>query len=272
MVADGSRSLRILEIGTRKEQAGFASKDAIVALALSPDGRQLATGGGGGTVLLWHISGKKQRQFRAGGAVAALAYSPDGKRLATAGADGAVVWDLTRDEKPLSRSFKLSAKELEARWTDLASAEGDRVYAATRLLRADPARSVPFIQKRLALQDAGTDPKKVKQLIIDLDSDEFTKRETATKELGNVGKAVEPALRDALAARPSLEAANRLKHLLKRLEEQSQTLTALQQRDVRAVRVLEQVGTPEAKKLLETLSKRASGWWVEREAREALKR
>ena len=272
MVADGSRSLRILEIGTRKEQAAFASKDAITALALSPDGKQLATAGDAGTVLLWDISGKKQRQFRAGGAVTALAYSPDGKRLATVGPEGAVLWNLTRDEKPLPRDFKLSPKELERHWDELAAGQGDRVYTAARLLRADPARSVPFIQKHLAPKDAGPDPKKIKQLIADLDSDEFMKREAATKELGNLGMAIESDLRDALSSPSSLEAASRLKHLLKRLEEHAQTRTALQQRDVRAVHVLEQVGTPEAKKVLETLSTKASGWWVQREARDALER
>jgi hypothetical protein len=48
-------------------------------------------------------------------------------------------------------------------------------------------------------------------------------------------------------------------------------LIAEQQRDVRAVRVVEQMGTTQAKDLLEAVSKQ-SAWWVSQEAREALQR
>jgi len=270
--ADGSTKLRVVDITTGKEETSFESKEKVVALAVSAAARRLATAGAGGAVLLWDDSGKQERRFSAGGAVNALAFSPDGKQLATAGADGVILWNLARDEKPLPPDFKLSAKELESRWADLASNDGGKAYTAMRLLRADPPRSLPFLQKHLTPKDAGPDPKKVKQLIADLDADEFKKRESAAKELEDLGEAVEPALREALAAKPSLEVTRRLERLLKRLEEQRQTLTAEQQRDVRAVRVLEQVGTPEAKKLLGALSKKASGWWVKREARAALDR
>jgi RNA polymerase sigma factor (sigma-70 family) len=271
-VADGSKGLRMVEIATGKETTGFENKETVNAVAVSPDGKRLATAGAGGTILLWDPTGRQERPFSAGGPIAALAFSPDGKRLATAGANGVLLWDLTRDEKPLPPDFKLSAKDLDARWADLARDDGGKVYAAVRLLRADPARSVPFLQKRLAPKDDGPDPKKVKQLIADLDSDEFDKRDAATKELERLGHAVESQLRDALAANPSLELTRRVERLLKRLEEQRQSLTAEQQRDVRAVRVLEQVATPEARKLLQALSKKGAGWWVEREAKEALGR
>jgi hypothetical protein len=38
-----------------------------------------------------------------------------------------------------------------------------------------------------------------------------------------------------------------------------------QQRDVRAVRVLEQAGTPEPRKRLESLTIESPGWWVTHE-------
>jgi RNA polymerase sigma factor (sigma-70 family) len=272
VAADGGKGLRVLDTSTGKEERAFNSGNEVTALATSADGRQLATAGVGGTVVLWDAFGKEERRFSADGPVTALALSPDGKWLATAGPDGAVLWDLMRDEKPLPRGFKLSAKEVDKQWADLAGADGRKVYAAVRLLRADPGRSVPFLQERLAPRDTGPDPRRVKRLIAELDSDEFKKREAAVKELEELGMAVESALHDALMARPSLEVVHRLERLLKRLEEQSRTLTAEQQRDVRAVRVLEQVGTVKAKKVLEGLSKRGAGWWVEREARQAVKR
>ena len=48
--------------------------------------------------------------------------------------------------------------------------------------------------------------------------------------------------------------------------------SAGQQREVRAIRVLEQTGTPEACRLLETLEKGSPGWWVTEEATAALDR
>jgi hypothetical protein len=239
------------------------------ALAFSKDGTRAATAANR-TILLWDSSRKLERGFSTTGPVQVIALSPDGKRLATAGPDGVVLWDLTRDEKPLPKDFQLSEKELNARWADLASDEGGKVYAAARLLRADPARSVPFLEKRLAAKAPGPDQKKLKKLVADLDSDDFRTREAATKELEKLGKAAEAALRGALAAGPGLEAKVRLERLLKRLGRTE--LTAEQQRDVRAVRVLELAGTPQARKLLEALSKESAGWWVTQEAKEALQR
>jgi hypothetical protein len=262
----------MVEIATGKVETGFEGKDTVDVVAISPDGKRLATAGPGGTVLLWDPTGRQERQFSAGGPVGGLAFCPDGKRLATAGADGVIIWDLTRDEKPLPRGFKLTAKELEVQWANLASEDGGKVYAAARLLRADPVRSVPFLAKHLAPKGMAPDPRKVKQFIADLDADEFRKREAAVKELEDLGRAVESALRDALAAKPSLEATRRLERLLNRLEDQGQPLTAEQHRDVRAVRVLGQVGTPAAKKLLEAVRKKGPGWWVEREAKATLER
>jgi RNA polymerase sigma factor (sigma-70 family) len=271
--ADGGRAVRILDLTTGKEEVAFGGQDAVRALALTANGKRVATAGASGAVRLWDASaGRQERRFSALGGVNALAFSPDGKWLATAGASGAVLWDQTRDEKPLPKGLKLTEKELGALWADLGSDEGGKAYAAARLLRADPARSVPFLQGRLKPKAAGPDQKKIKQLIADLDADEFEKRELATKELGKLGKAAAAELRVALAAGPSLEAHRRLEQLLKRLGGQGLALTPEQQREVRAVRVLEQVGTPEAKKLLAALVKSSPGWWVTREAKESLQR
>jgi len=270
--ADGGQAVRILDATTGEQKTALEGKEAVRAFALSADGKRAATAGAGGVVRLWDVAaGKEERRFEARGAVRAVALGPDGKRLATADEDGAVVWDLTRDEKPLPKDLKLTAQELDALWADLASDEGGKAYAAARLLRADPARSLPFLQGRLKPKADGPDEKKLKQLIADLDADEFDKREAAAKELEKAGRPAESALRAALAASPSAEVRTRVERLLKLLGE-DRPLTAEQQRDVRAVRVLEQVGTPEARKLLEALVKESPGWWVTQEAREALRR
>jgi WD40 repeat protein len=270
--ANGSSSLRILYFATGREESGFESKEPIDALCISGDCKILATSGRTGTVSLWDSSGKRLRQFSADGPVSALALDADGKQLATAGPLGVILWDLTRNEESLPRDFQLSPKDVDLHWAALAGHDGRKVYAAARLLRADAARSVPFLQKQFAPKDTGPEASRLKQFVADLDSDEFATREAATNELAKLGPAAESEMRQALASRPSLEVVRRLERLLQRLDEQVHPLSAEQQRDVRAVRVLEQVATPEAKKLLTSLSKKGPGWWVEREAKEALER
>jgi RNA polymerase sigma factor (sigma-70 family) len=278
---DGGRAVRVLDVATGKEVKAFEGKKAIRTMAFAPDGKLAVIARDGGDIQVWNVAtGKEEREERRFKALVAVnlvavntvAFSPDGKRIATAGEDGtAIVWDLTRDEKPLPRDFKLTEKVLASSWADLGSDDPGKAYTALRMLRADPARSVPFLKEHLRPRGERLDEKKIKQLIADLDSDVFATREKASKELEKLGKSAEDTMREALAAGPSREAKKRLEQLLKLLGE-DHPLSAEQQRHVRAVRVLEQAGTPEARKLLETLLKESPGWWVPQEAKEARER
>lgn len=68
----------------------------VAALALSPDGRTLATASWDGSVALIDLAGGGARRLDGhGGPVSAVAFSPDGSRLYSGGADGALlVWSL----------------------------------------------------------------------------------------------------------------------------------------------------------------------------------
>ncbi|MDP4512185.1 WD40 repeat domain-containing protein, partial [Nonomuraea turcica] len=61
----------------------------ITAVAFSPDGRTLATGGAEGVARLWDIrTGKTVRTLpEHGKGITAVAFSPDGRTLATGGAE-----------------------------------------------------------------------------------------------------------------------------------------------------------------------------------------
>jgi hypothetical protein len=95
-------------------------------------------------------------------------------------------------------------------------------------------------------------------------------RERATAELQQLGEQAEPALRKALAAKPSLEVTRRLQALLDRVERQ--TLTAAQLHALRAVEVLEHVGTAEARTVLRSLAAGAPAARLTREAKASLQR
>jgi WD40 repeat protein len=268
---DGTIRLWDLESGKQIEE--IKGRQEMPALALSPDGRRLVTAGFDQTVRLWDLEAGRELQcfFWHAGRVLSVALSPNGRYALSGGDDRLMrLWRLP-DPEPPPRDLKLTERQLDALWTDLASDERARAYDAARLLRADPARSVPFLREHVKPNEPGPDEEKLQQLLADLDSEEFPKREAATKELERLGPLAEDALKRALAGTPSAEFRGRAERLLKLMGE-GRPLTPEQKRDGRAVRVLEQVGTPEAHKLLEALAKESRSWWTAKEAREVLER
>ena len=95
------------------------------------------------------------------------------------------------------------------------------------------------------------DASRLKQWIADLGSDQFAVRDVASKELAKIAERIEPALRRALAAATSAEIKRRLQTLLDSL---SPARSEECLRAARGLAVLEQIGTPEARKVLETLA------------------
>lgn len=112
-------------------------------------------------------------------------------------------------------------------------------------------------------------PEKVRRLIADLDSAEFAKREAATKELTDLGEAALPALRAALKAGPSAEQKKRLGEIVEAVGHATSGDTL---RQLRAVEVLEMIGSDAAREVLESLAKGVSEARLTKEARATLER
>jgi HEAT repeat protein len=89
-------------------------------------------------------------------------------------------------------------------------------------------------------------------LIADLENKEFTVRRKATRELEKLGDAAVPALREKLKDKPGLEMRQRLDELLQNLD--GPVPSPAQLRILRAVQVLELIGSADACKLLEKLA------------------
>ncbi len=103
-------------------------RDMIYALAISPDGKTLATGSYDQKIKLWNVADGTERKTLNGhnGAVYALAFRPDGKLLASASADRTVkLWDVATGERRDTLSQPLKEQTAVA-W----SADGKRLAAA----------------------------------------------------------------------------------------------------------------------------------------------
>lgn len=171
-----------------------------------------------------------------------------------------------RDEREGRKELRLTRSELEARWADLGRPR-PRAYPASAALVAAPRDSLPFL-KEVLRPVTQVDADRIRRLIADLGDRSFAVREKATRELQRLGERAGPFLRAALRAPNSLEVSRRVQTLLKPLEQ----WTEGRRRTVRAVDLLEALGTPEARALLESLAGGVPGAFLTDEARAALRR
>ena len=247
----------------------------VMAVAFSPDGRTVAAGCWRG-VRVWEAATGKERASFPGhaGDTTALAFSPDGRTLASGGTDDAVLlWDLTGRRSPGGglQPAALADGDLRRLWEDLGGEDAAAVGRAVWELASAPEVAAPYLAKRLESGPTEQiDSGRVAALIAELDHDEFETREKASAELEKLGRSVETALRKALENPPSGEARHRVTQLVDRFT--GSALPADARRALRAVEVLEQVGTPAARQALVAVSKGPASDPTAREARTSLAR
>ncbi len=264
------RTLRAL-----KEHPNAAYRKRLIyrdgrTVAFSPDGRMVAWGSWQ-VVQVWEVAtGQERLSFPAHrGEVMSVAFFPDGRRLATGSPDTtALVWDLSACALG-GPAPKVTAADVEGLWADLLGGDGHKSYRALWTLAAAPKEAMPLLRARLRPAPPA-DGGRAERLVKDLDADDFAVREKATEELAKLGGAAEGALRKALEGTPSAELKRRAELLLGKL--QSAPGAPERVADSRALELLEQLRTPEAKGMLRELAAGDAGAWLTKEAKAALKR
>jgi WD40 repeat protein len=234
----------------------------ITDLVFSSDGRLIASCGHDHIVRLWEATSGQLRCKYKGHTnwVNSIDFSPDGQRLVSASSDAtAVVWRVF--DQPDRRA------DLNAAWTHLQK-DGETAHRAIAVLVAN-GETVSFLSKRLT--PAGTPNEvQVQNWLADLRSPHFAVREAAEKELGRIGEQAEPIFRRAQQSSSDAEVRRRLESLQEKVvhpETRPEQLRAL-----RAVEVLERIGTDDAKRILAQLATGDSDARLTQDAKASLQR
>src|SRR5581483_9535572 len=116
-------------------------------------------------------------------------------------------------------------------------------------LAAAPEAAVAYLGRKLRPVPP-VDRQRVAALIADLDNATFAVREKAAAGLEELGEVASGACREALAGRPSAEVRQRLEAFVENRRRERRSPSPDQLRIVRAVEVLERIGTPGARQVL----------------------
>jgi RNA polymerase sigma factor (sigma-70 family) len=241
--------------------------------AFSRDGKMVATVHND-ALRLWEVAtGKELHQVKRPESykcfqdtfITCLAFMPNGKALVTGMGDGTVlVWDLAPPGwSAENRPKELDSKALANLWSDLTD-DAPKTYAAIWTLSEQPKQALPFLDKHVTVAQE-IDANLVDQLLSKLDDSDFQTRQKASEDLARMRHEIEPTLRKALEGQIPMEKRRRVQEIVDLLSARS-FATGETLRTLRAIQILERLGTKEAR---ETLRKIAGGAALARETQEA---
>lgn len=230
------------------------------ALALVRASRALVLADGNAVRVLDLATGKERGRlslpdfgfgFAAKHSVDKLVALPDNRHVLTTLADGtALVWDLSAFA-PSRLSEKHGEAELRAWWGELAGDDAARAFIAICKFAEAPAEeAVRFLRDRVRPVPAVT-TQTIRAIMVELDNPRFAAREEAARRLRQMGPTILPVLRSPLPMQ-SAEARERLSKLEAELLKPVPPAETLQV--LRALAVLELLGTSSARKLVEELA------------------
>jgi WD40 repeat protein len=265
-------AIRLVDLVKGKEIRQFGAQgENLCGAAFSPNGKTLAGGAADGTLRFWEVAtGTALGEFEGHrGSITSLVFAPNGKTLVTGGDDTtAMTWDVpylfeTINEKPAA----LTAEQAQELAKELESDDAAKAGSAMIKLGQSPKEALAVLKQRVKPVEA-PESAKISQLVKELSSDDFDTRKRAIAELEKLGDLAEPALKEKLNDNPDLDTQKNIEELLEKLQKPvtSPELSGA----LRMIELLEQIGTPEARKLLEDLAKGAEGARITREAKRAL--
>jgi hypothetical protein len=226
------------------------------ALALSANGRLLAIGADR-AVRVWDLTNNEELPPLIGhqGMVRAVAFAPDSRRLLSFDSTGLkLTWSVPRIVKSAgSKLPRLTAEEFDELWDELGDADAFNSYRAIRHMAAEPQRSVALLSKHLEPVPPG-DVQRLEKLVADLQSPNAGVRRKAMTELRQLGEAALGALSQIPQNQRHQQS---IMIMINKLE--ARYATPERARALKAVQILQRMGTPEAKQLLEKLAKGAAG-------------
>ena len=270
--ANGRHGIHAWDLHTGKEHVKLRGPEqTFISLAVSPDSRTALAGTANGAVRVWDLAtGDPLHHFKThSGRVLALAFAADGQAFVSASADAtAKLW---RPEGPLAElpeEPKVTMPEMDILLMDLRGKDPLRAVQAIRARVRTPRQTMTQL-KNLLEPIKPAPAERVAKLLADLDSNRFSTREKAHRELQGYGDRARLAMLKALKGPVNLEVQRRLKGLLERLDKEDTPEVAFQRR---AVEVLEKIAAREARAFLQALANGVPEARLTRNAQEALKR
>ena len=125
--AEARRSIVSALMKTNRVKKFVHASGTLVSLALSPDGKTIATGDSMGHLVLWDAGTLQQTSSLENGTdfVDSLAFSPDGRMLAAADSEQVVLWSLAGERATKGRTLKGKSRLTDLTW----SPDGTTIYS-----------------------------------------------------------------------------------------------------------------------------------------------
>jgi WD40 repeat protein len=180
-----------------------------------------------------------------------LVFSPDGKHFATGSGEASIlIWETAYFLERRPAAGKLTPSEAAEMWKLLSNEDAAKAYHAMERLAASPGQAIALLREQMRPTPT-PDERRITNLITMLSSAKYPERRHASSELKQLGEPAWPILERQLTLGHSLETRRRIEELLKA----SSVATPDYLRDMRALEVLERIGSKDAVRVLEAVAK-----------------